>query len=798
MHARSHRSRFTISCLAVLAVFSAACARESQQPAPSVAALPLEGALERPIDYQKDVRPVLDNRCVVCHACYDAPCQLLLSSHAGATRGATQDPVYDSSRLRAKAPTRMFVDAHGDAAWRERGFFPVLANGPHRTAGPREDDALLLRMLALGRAHPFAPGKRLPESVSLDINRGLTCAKGDEFAEYGREHPLGGMPYAAAPLSEPELATLVSWVVQGAPGADPVALSPQVEASLREWEAFLNGDSLKQRITSRYLYEHWFVASLYFEDLPAGPFFRIVRSRTPPGQPIDEIATVRPYDDPGPTVFYRLEPLVATTVHKTHIVYPLGKTRLARLKELFIASRWQPKAFPSYEPEVAANPFVAFAEIPARSRYQYMLDDAQYFVMTFIRGPVCRGQVAVDVIEDQFFVTFLAPDRDVSVTDPKFLERTKELLALPAENQGRIVPGDIYLSFARDQHRYLDAREAAYDKLDPKRRGPALDWIWDGDGHNTNALLTVFRNFDNATVVRGFVGGMPKTAWVIDYPIFERLYYDLVAGFDVFGNVAHQVSTRLYMDHLRMQSENLFLGFLPEPDRKPIRASWYVGATHQLDYFYANQMRSLGHGTQVRYRPGDPKAQLIEQILARNARVAGPPDALNRCATPPCQREGATAAERAVETELQRLASRKGAWVAQLPEVSLIRVRVDASGANDLSYSLIHNDAHTNVAFMFDEGERRVPADDTATVVRGQFGSYPNFFFAFDLAEARAFSDALLAAGTPGGFEAFVDRYGIRRTDPRFWATSDWLNADLRRAQPIEAGLYDLGRYGNF
>jgi hypothetical protein len=43
-----------------------------------------------------------------------------------------------------------------------------------------------------------------------------------------------------------------------------------------------------------------------------------------------------------------------------------------------------------------------------------------------------------------------------------------------------------------------------------------------------------------------------------------------------------------------------------------------------------------------------------------------------------------------------------------------------------------------------------------------------------------------------------VERYGIRRTDARFWATSDWLREDLRRASPIEAGLYDLSRYGNF
>ncbi len=799
MHARLP-ARFAILGFVVFAAAAFGCARESRQDATATdtAGLPIAAALDRPVDFQRDVRPVLDNRCVVCHACYDAPCQLLLSSHAGALRGATQEPVYDSSRLRAKEPTRMFIDAHGDAAWRERGFFPVLDAKAQDSNTPRSSDALLLRMLALGRKQSFAPGKRLPESVSLDINRTLTCAKGDAFADYTRDHPLGGMPYGVAPLSDAELATLTAWAAQGAPGSDPVTLSPEVAAAVREWEAFLNGDSLKQRITSRYLYEHWFVASLYFDDLPTGPFFRIVRSRSAPGRPIDEIATVRPYDDPGPTVFYRLAPLVSTTVHKTHIVYALGEKRLAHLTELFIASAWQPTAFPSYAPAVASNPFEAFAEMPARSRYQYMLDDAQYFVMTFIRGPVCRGQVAVDVIEDQFFVTFLDPDRDLSVIDPGFLARTKALLALPAEHGGSIIPGDLYLSYARDQHRYLDAREAAYDALDPQHRGPALDWIWDGDGRNTNALLTVFRNFDNATVVRGFVGGMPKTAWVIDYPIFERLYYDLVAGFDVFGNVAHQVSTRLYMDHLRMQSENLFLGFLPEQDRKPLRASWYVGATRQLDYFYADQMRSLGHATQIRFKPGDVKAQLLEQILARSAAVAGPPDTLNRCAAPPCARAGATPAERAVEAELQRLASVKGAWVAHLPETSLIRVRVDASGANDLAYGLIHNDAHKNVAFMFGEDERRVPADDTASVVRGQFGSYPNFFFAFDLADAAAFVAALRAVTTPDQFTAFVDRFGVRRTDPRFWATSDWMDADLRRAQPIEAGIYDLGRYGNF
>ena len=798
MHALSRHTALGLLAFALLASGAGACARQSADvTVHSPAALPMVEGLDRPVAFETDVKPVLENRCVVCHACYDAPCQLLLSSFEGATRGATKEPVYDSARLRAKDPTRLFVDAHGAAAWRARGFYSVI-DAPASTSPSRTSDALLLRMLALGHAHPFAAGKPLPDSVGLNINRALTCAEGDEFDSYAREHPLGGMPYGTAPLRTEELETLVAWLAQGTPKPPPSALSAVLATQVNVWETFLNGESLKERIVGRYLYEHWFVADLYFDDQPIGPFFRVVRSRTAPGQPIDEIATVRPYDDPGPQFWYRLAPIESAIVHKTHIVYALGPERLVRLRKLFLSPDWQATRLPGYAAKEAANPFVAFDQIPARSRYQYMLDDAQYFVMTFIRGPVCRGQVAVDVIEDQFFVSFLSPDRDLSVVDPTFLARTKSLLALPAENAAGLLPGPTFLSFARDQNKYLDAREAAYDVIDPKLRGPALDWIWDGDGQNTNAQLTVFRNFDNATVVRGFVGEIPKTAWIIDYPIFERLYYDLVAGFDVFGTVRHQLSTRLYMNHLRMQSENLFLGFLPADRRKAIRASWYVGATHQLDYFFANRLHSESHGTQIHFTSKDVKAELLEQILARTKAVSGPPDTLNRCAKPPCVRAGATLVEAAIETELQRLAGVSGAWVPTLPEVSLLRVRVDATGTDDQVYSLIHNAAHTNVAFMFDEDERRVPADDTVTVVRGQFGSYPNFFLAVDAEQTGAFVDALRAVTSAADFERFVDRFGVRRTDERFWATSDWLGENLRQKQPIEAGLYDLGRYGNY
>jgi len=156
--------------------------------------------LGRPVSYEADVKPVLENRCVVCHACWDAPCQLQLSSIEGIDRGATKDPVYDSSRFDAMPPTRLFFDEQSTQAWRHRGFFPVL--GPD-DAGASNDIPLLLSMLALARAHPVAEGQRLPDTVPLDIDRKLSCPTSAEFDAYAREHPAGGMPRPSSRRGRP-------------------------------------------------------------------------------------------------------------------------------------------------------------------------------------------------------------------------------------------------------------------------------------------------------------------------------------------------------------------------------------------------------------------------------------------------------------------------------------------------------------------------------------------------------------------------------------------------------------------
>lgn len=780
----SKLSRFWLLCL--IAVVSCA-----PPPTRDLPPLPARTTARAQVSYA-DVEPVLEARCAVCHGCYDAPCQVVLTSPEGAARGASKEVVYDGDRLFSVDPSRLFVDAKTTGAWREKGFFSVLP------ATPGDPNSLTALMLQLGAAHAFPPGAKLPADVPLDITRELACAEPDEFGSYVRDHPRGGMPYGTAPLSAGELDLLSSWLEAGAPLARAEKkLPPSALLQVARWETFLNGASLKERITSRYLYEHWFLAHLFFDDLPAGPFFRLVRSSAPPGEPIDEIATRRPYDDPGTKEFwYRLRPIAGTILHKTHTLYEIGDARKARLTELFLNSEWEPTAFPSYDPTSASNPFVTYVEVPASARYQYLLDDAQYFVMTFIRGPVCRGQIATNVIEDHFFVAFLDPAHDLSVTDLSFLPAVKEDLNLPAEHLSHLAAGEFFVQYGLEQRAYLDRREAAYEAADPENLGPSIDSIWDGDGTNTNAFLTVFRHFDNATVVRGWQGGYPKTAWVLDYPIFERIYYDLVAGFDVFGNVTHQAATRLYMDHLRMQGENVFLSYLPRDVREKIHASWYVGATESLDYKLVDTLPDTARGTRVPYPADnpDPKAALMDLLLEKNHAVAGPADTLNRCAGAPCARTGATGFEKRTEAVLQTIAARTGPWVALLPEVTRLRIR---DGDAAIAYTLVHNRAHTNVAYMFDEEARLVPADDTLTVVRGYLGSYPNFAFDISAENLTTFRDQLLAMKTADDLEGLASRYGVRRTSPSFWATMDWMAEDFARRQPTAHGLFDLGRYEN-
>ena len=98
-------------------------------------------------DYSTRIQPIFTNRCIACHSCYNAPCQLNLQSYSGLARGATKLNVYDRSRLESVAPSRLDIDGHSVSDWRARAFFEVVGKTmPART--------LLMQFLELRAAHP--------------------------------------------------------------------------------------------------------------------------------------------------------------------------------------------------------------------------------------------------------------------------------------------------------------------------------------------------------------------------------------------------------------------------------------------------------------------------------------------------------------------------------------------------------------------------------------------------------------------------------------------------------------------
>jgi hypothetical protein len=736
-------------------------------------------APEAAADAWHEAQGVFETRCVVCHGCYDAPCQLKLGTFDGIERGATTDRVYDASRLVAASPTRLDIDAHDVAGWRKKGFHTVLTEGD----GSDPRSGVLLRMLGLKRAHPVPDEPDLRKDFTLDLDRKETCTTADRFDDYAKSHPLWGMPYALPGLDPKREQALVRWIEAGAPRVPANALPPELTASIDAWEKFLNRPSTKGELVGRYVYEHLFLASLHFPRL-AGvddrTFFRLVRSRTPPGEPLDEIPTRRPFDDPGtPTVYYRFVQRLERPLEKTMMPYALTEERLRRDEALFFGPKYDVTQLPGYARDVAANPFRAFEAIPAESRYRFMLDEAEFTMMGFIKGPVCRGQVALDVIEDRFWITFIRPDAPWMKEETSFLAGVKQDLDLPAEGGSTALP-TLWFGYAKKHADYVAKRNLLIERATKDGEGITENILWDGDGTNANAALTVFRHFDSATVVKGLVGRPTKTAWVVGYPLLERIHYLLVAGFDVFGNVGHQITTRLYMDFLRMEGEADFLMLLPPARRQELVELWYRGVDGSAKETVARELEGFDGAPRIAYRSATPERELFAKIEARLGHVE------------PHEFDLAGLADGSTRAPLESLARVRGKAASRMPEMSFVTIE-ETDGAR-AHVTVLRDSAHTNVAHLFHEDARRLVDEDELTVVRGFLGAYPNALFAVARADLPAFVEAVGALDDDASYARLRARFGVLRASDRFWSFSDAVQEDHRARDGVTAGLFDYNR----
>lgn len=709
----------------------------------------------------------------------------------GLLRGATDQRVYDGRRLEEISPTRLFQDHVTTKAWRQSGFYPVLNEEKNQT----EAAGVLAQMLNLKKAHPLPEGKLLPESFDLSLNRENHCPKPADFERYAEQQPLGGMPFALPALSDQENNTLMDWIRLGAPYDHAPALSELEQNQRDQWEKLLNQPDNKTRLIARYLFEHLYLAALYFED--AGQktrYFSLVRSTSPPGEAIKPISTRRPFDDPGHAlIYYRFREIPSTVVAKTHMPYRLDSARLNNWRAWFFDADFTVEQLPGYAPEQAANPFLTFEAIPTVSRHQFLLDEGQFTIMNFIKGAVCRGATALSVIQDHFWVFFVSSDAFNSTSFTHFLAQQDQHLTMPAASSSEIWSIKDWHHYASAQQAYLRAKgefiAANRDALAENKLGV----FWNGKSEfavsrsqekiqaNANAGLTVFRHYDSASVVQGLVGRSPKTAWLIDYPILERIHYLLVAGFDVYGSVSHQTMTRLYMDFLRMEAEMNFVAFLPEEARRETVASWYVDAHDDVQayldaYFKYDRLPPL-----YEYQTSEPKAELFDALRAR---------------LPESVREHAYKLDQNLLSDSLRQAISKlntltGEAVNYFPEVTYIYVP-------ELGVmSLLRDRDYRNISSMFNEEDRHRPERDQFSLVYGLLGAYPNSILHVAREDLPRLIEGMMNIDSEASYGQFLDRYAVRRTDSQFWSVSDAIHHWYAEQEPITSGVIDVSRLEN-
>jgi len=199
--------------------------------------------------------------------------------------------------------------------------------------------------------------------------------------------------------------------------------------------------------------------------------------------------------------------------------------------------------------------------------------------------------------------------------------------------------------------------------------------------------------------------------WIIDYPLLERIHYLLVAGFNIYGNIGHQLSTRIFMDFLRMEGEDHFLAFLPVEQRKIIRDSWYQGMRTELDTLFKAPMDWLKVESVTGYQTNNAKSELHQHINQRIGTLLRDADNINHCGNKDCSKiintdPDIVSVKSKVNNAMQKLSNINGRKLHNFPEVSFVQITTDDPNQS-FSYSLIRNKAYKNVTSLLSDERKR-------------------------------------------------------------------------------------------
>jgi hypothetical protein len=141
-----------------------------------------------------------------------------------------------------------------------------------------------------------------------------------------------------------------------------------------------------------------------------------------------------------------------------------------------------------------------------------------------------------------------------------------------------------------------------------------------------------------------------------------------------------------------------------------------------------------------------------------------------------------------------------------LPNVSYLRIGAErlpfseesfsvSLDKSDLVYSLIVDRGYrfNNVAFGMNLA--RNPQADEISVFTGVMGDFPNLFLDVPLPELNEFIAAVKGLKSKNDFAALVERFGVNRTEAKFWAFQDFVHKWEYDRDPLRAAFADISDY---
>ena len=830
--------------------------------------------------YLTKVKPIFEKRCVTCHGCYEAPCQLNMQSYQGVRRGYHGIPVYNMDRKNNMAFTQM-NNAFPLSQWRNLGFHPVVSHNEEDSVNQNWEKSLLKIFVENGYKYN-QPGFPLTDKVKKIYkksrrNEDVCTATPEQYSKHfssEKKNPWdvldvnkyfekttvngnasgAGMPFALPALSADEVSVLTEWMSKGAKGPSKISMeSFQISSNptvIQQWEKFFNTDSPKGRHTARYVYEHTYTALYHFDEIP-GEYYQLVRLARLKDGSFGEVITKFPYQLPSSVqkVIYKLKKVTETIVQKKMNVWHINNQKLNRLKELFVKN-WNMDivAEPVY---VNSNPFEYFSPIPAESRSRFMIENSKIIIGAMVQGAVCVGSGATYAIRDHFWIWFLKPESDVSVITPRLglsswdqmgtgrWEKEEERNYEELGHLWRKIQGiDYNIDAAANAVKYFDrtikdykSYNKAYEKqlrlLLQKQNRIGLDEndIWTGKDNSTsvnnvnpNAWLNVTRHENNTSVQYGAEGGRPGSMWVLSYSNFERLYYNLVANYDPFGDLAMKMSSFRIMTFVRLEAEDLAISFLPKETREDIRKEYTRGmgwlVFNQLTKIWSLQgMDGLPPRDAGSSRIADIYNDLKVQhsganlsLRTANQMIDIGQEKLKLVLEKVYNEQGSEELQKGWEKQFIRDIADKSEqtdgvkYARFFPSTSYVRILNE--NKEPRLYTIINDHAYKSNVVISTEKYTREPEANKVTLYRGLVGAYPNVFFDIKEGQEQQFIDDVKAVLNEEDWVKLQNKYGVSRTSSNFWTYFDWLHEFKKKNSPgvnsIDQGVVDLEHYNFF